>query len=187
MNDEDRKLATFRCDRTLWDTFIKTARENGTDATAILIEFVRSYTDPSRQKLDIDKHCLDVSIPDTLLARIDAYVQPLKAEVGKLRSQIEALQQPKSPKPKVTTTPTSISNHLTQSNHHPTEIERPQQCPKCRLDEPLVIKVRHPEEQTITWKCKRGCRKTTKFDHRVSPPQPFQARQTTTSPKHQQP
>jgi hypothetical protein len=78
------KLATFRCNDALWEAFKQKAKANGSNASAVLLQYVRAYIDGS--DADIGSH------PEHLDARINAHLErrlaPVLTELVELREEM---------------------------------------------------------------------------------------------------
>ena len=80
------KLATFRTDSDIWDSFQDKAKSNGTNASALLQRFVRDYLD---DKLDsrIDSPAapdvdIDAKINDAIATKLSEIKDEIKEEYG---------------------------------------------------------------------------------------------------------
>ncbi len=78
------KLATFRCDDALWEAFKQKAKANGSNASAVLLQYVRAYIDGFSTDTD--------SNPEHLDARINAHLErqlaPVFKELAELREEM---------------------------------------------------------------------------------------------------
>lgn len=99
----DKTLATFRIDPLVWEAFKNMAAASGSNASAILTEFVRSYVAPNSQSptpnpqpLHLDN--LDGIIDERLDKRglkpeiIKEQLEEHTATLNELRSQLEELR-----------------------------------------------------------------------------------------------
>lgn len=104
----DKTLATFRIDPQEWEAFKNMAAASGSNASAVLTEFVRSYLAPNSQSPHLDN--LDTAIDERLDKVLDdrglkpeiikeqleqhtAYLASgLNATMSELRSQLEELR-----------------------------------------------------------------------------------------------
>lgn len=84
----NKKLASFNCDEELWSKFKARCQEQGTTATATLIQFMQLYLDGSLDNLDIN--ILDKRFDERVRASVDSY---LATHQGALQNKITALSE----------------------------------------------------------------------------------------------
>ena len=84
----DKKLASFNCDESLWQSFKSRCQEKGTTATATLIRFIQLYLDGSLDDLDVNP--LDRRFDEQVKASVDAY---LATRQDLLQSKLTALSE----------------------------------------------------------------------------------------------
>ena len=86
------KLATFRTDSDIWDSFQDKAKSNGTNASALLQRFVRDYLDdkldsridsPAAAPVDIES-----IVNDAVESRLDAVLE----QVNQFRLDVNSLK-----------------------------------------------------------------------------------------------
>ena len=84
----DKKLASFNCDESLWESFKSHCQQKGTTATATLTRFIQLYLDGSLDDLDINP--LDKRFDERVRASVDAY---LATRLDSLQSKVTALSE----------------------------------------------------------------------------------------------
>lgn len=93
-----KKLATFKIDDTLWNQFKAKAESTGTNASALIVEFIASYIDggidTSRQHTDADIDATQEGIDERIDMRVREQVTALEARlnerIGNLDTSIYA-------------------------------------------------------------------------------------------------
>lgn len=78
-----KKLASFNCDESLWSEFRLRCQEQGTTATATLIQFIQLYIDGSLDNLDVNT--LDKRFDERVKVSVDSY---LATHLGALHTKI---------------------------------------------------------------------------------------------------
>jgi hypothetical protein len=84
------KLATFRTDSDIWDSFQDKAKNNGTNASALLQRFVRDYLD---DKLDsrIDSPAApDVDIESIVKSAVESRLEAVLNQVRDLELKVHS-------------------------------------------------------------------------------------------------
>jgi hypothetical protein len=84
----DKKLASFNCDESLWQSFKSRCQEKGTTATATLTRFIQLYLDGSLNDLDVDP--LDKRFDERVKASVDEY---LATRLDSLHSLVTTLSE----------------------------------------------------------------------------------------------
>ncbi|PSB26906.1 hypothetical protein [Chlorogloea sp. CCALA 695] len=84
----DKKLASFNCDESLWQSFKSRCQQKGTTATATLTRFIQLYLDGSLDDLDVNP--LDKRLDERVKASVDEY---LATRLDSLQSQVTALSE----------------------------------------------------------------------------------------------
>lgn len=76
------KLATFRTDSDIWDSFQEKAKSKGTNASALLQKFVRDYLDDKLDnRIDSPAAAPDVNIQSMIDDAIAAKLSDIKDEI----------------------------------------------------------------------------------------------------------
>ncbi|MEP0918980.1 hypothetical protein NC981_19285 [Leptolyngbya sp. DQ-M1] len=78
------KLATFRCDDALWEAFKQKAKANGSNASAVLLQYVRDHGDESSDDSARRSEHLDARIN----AHLEKRLAPVLMELAELREEI---------------------------------------------------------------------------------------------------
>jgi len=87
------KLATFRTDDKIWQSFQDKAKANGTNASALLQRFVQNYLDGNIDGIDNQSRQADNGIDIALDERIDEIKTELDSRIDeRIDSKISNLQ-----------------------------------------------------------------------------------------------
>jgi hypothetical protein len=87
----ERTLGTFRIDKSQWEAFQGKAKENGSNASSLILSWIELYLDGNLDSIDKVKSCLDDSI-DSIDNRIDKRVeerlQPIRERIDELMKEL---------------------------------------------------------------------------------------------------
>lgn len=85
------KLATFRTDSDIWDSFQDKAKSNGTNASALLQRFVRDYLDDKLDnRIDSPAAAPDVDIESIVNAAVESRLEAVLNQVRDLELKVHS-------------------------------------------------------------------------------------------------
>jgi len=84
----EKTLATFRIDPQQWEAFKNLASESGSNASALLLEFVRSTL--SSNQISTSPHSSSPTHLDDKIERIDSQLGELRSQMEELRGKLKA-------------------------------------------------------------------------------------------------
>ena len=84
----ERTLGTFRIDKAQWEAFQSRAKENGSNASSLILSWIDLYLDGNLDSLDKTESCLDNSI-DNVDSRIDKRLDEILLTVQERLDRLE--------------------------------------------------------------------------------------------------
>ena len=87
------KLATFRTDSDIWDSFQEKAKSKGTNASALLQKFVRDYLDDKLDsRIDNPAAAPDVDIERIVNKAVESRLDAVLSQVNSLRLDVQSIK-----------------------------------------------------------------------------------------------
>jgi hypothetical protein len=86
------KLATFRTDSDIWDSFQDKAKSNGTNASALLQRFVRDYLDDKLDSRIDSPAASDVDIEAMVNHAVESRLDAVLEQVNQFRLDVNSLK-----------------------------------------------------------------------------------------------
>lgn len=88
----EKQLATFRIEAEQWQAFKAKATEGGTNATAMLLQWINLYLDDNLDvSIDLTQSHLDKNLDSVLSSldrRIDSAIAPLQQQIDQLKAEL---------------------------------------------------------------------------------------------------
>ena len=86
------KLATFRTDSDIWDSFQEKAKSKGTNASALLQKFVRDYLDDKLDnRIDSPAAAPNVDIEAMVNNAVESRLEAVLNQVNNLRLDVQSI------------------------------------------------------------------------------------------------
>lgn len=87
------KLATFRTDSDIWDSFQDKAKSNGTNASALLQRYLRDYLDDKLDsRIDSPAAAPDVDIEAMVNNAVESRLEAVLNQVNQFRLDLRSVQ-----------------------------------------------------------------------------------------------